>query len=40
MEVTESGMVIWVRLEHHENAESPIVVTEHGMVIWERLRHQ
>ena len=31
MAVTEFGMVIWVRLEHDENAESPMAVTELGM---------
>ena len=39
MEVTDSGMVIWERLEHSENADFPMEVTESGMVIWERLSH-
>ena len=37
MEVTESGIIIPVRLEQLANAESPMEVTESGMVIPVRL---
>ena len=33
MEVTELGMVMLVRPEHSQNAESPMVMTELGMVM-------
>ena len=39
MVVTELGIVNEVRLEHQENALSPIVVTEFGIVSMVRLLH-
>ena len=39
MAVTLGGMVMEVRLEQSENAESPMVVTLGGMVMETRLLH-
>lgn len=39
MKVTESGIVMDVRLSHPENAQSPMEVTESGMVMDVRFSH-
>lgn len=33
MLVTVSGILMWVREEHPENAESPMLVTQSGMLM-------